>query len=145
MAVPLLVVLATLVVAQWAALTVLLLRVRRLRRLPDTFRCRARDPRALARGSGLGRFSRLGWASWVHGVLLVRIGRLGRIDVLPVRFPEGSVTSTSADEAKGLGPAPVSVLLRLDDDRLVEVAAPHEARDLVAGPFLAACVRTRDR
>jgi hypothetical protein len=75
----------------------------------------------------------------------VRSGRLGKVDVLPVRFPEGAVTRIPPESAKRLGPAPVVVLLRLDDGRLLELAAPTEARELVAGPFLAACVLTPDR
>ena len=141
----LLVVLAVVVLAEAAALIAVFVHAHRQRRVPDSFRCRMRirNPR-LGRGA-LARHSQLGWASWAHGVLLVRAGVFGRVDVLPVRFPEGAVTSISREEARGLGPAPIVVLLRLDDNRLIELAAPAEAHDLVAGPFLAACVMSPDR
>jgi hypothetical protein len=141
----LVIVLTVVVVVQAAALAAVFVKARHQRRVPDSFRCRMRirNPR-LRRGSS-ARHSQPGWASWAHGVLLVRTGLLGRVDVLPVRFPEGAVTSTSREEARGLGPAPIMVLLRLDDNRLIELAAPAEAHDLVAGPFLAACVMSPDR
>src|SRR3954469_2101351 len=126
------------------ALTTVFVRARNERHLPGTFRCRTRQPAPRGRPDAT-RSSRLGWASWAHGVLLVRSGLLGRVRVLPVRFPEGSVKRIAPETAKRLGPAPVVVLLRLDDGRLLELAAPTEAREMVAGPFLAACVLTPDR
>jgi len=93
----------------------------------------------------IGKRARLGWASWAHAVLVVRTGWLGRTAVLPVRFPEGSVIPAPHELAKGLGPRPVLVRLRLDDDRLIELAASGEARERIAGPFLAACVLAPDR
>src|SRR4051812_35738208 len=131
-------------VAVAAALTTVVVRARRDLHQPDTFRCRTRRPDPRGRRGGRPS-SRLGWARWAHGVLLVRSGHLGRMDVLPVRFPEGAVTRISPETAKRLGPAPVVVLLRLDDGRLLELAAPAQAREMVAGPFLAACVLTPDR
>jgi hypothetical protein len=138
--------LTLIVLIEAAALGILFVRAERQRQLPETFRCRTRQatPRG-ARRSGRTTRSRMGWATWAHGVLLVRSGRLGRLDVLPVRFPEGAVTRIAPETAKRLGPAPVVVLLRLDDGRLIELAAPTQARELVAGPFLAACVLTPDR
>ncbi len=128
-----------------AVLATVVVRAQRDQHLPDTFRCRTRQPDPRGRRGGGRPGSRLGWARWAHGVLLVRSGRLGRMDVLPVRFPEGSVMRIAPETAKRLGPAPVVVLLRLDDGRLLELAAPAQAREMVAGPFLAACVLTPDR
>ena len=137
--------LSVVVLIEAAALTTLFVRAGRQRRLPETFRCRTRVPSYGAGRTSRGPRSRLGWASWAHGVLVVRSGRLGRVDVLPVRFPEGAVRRIAPELAKRLGPAPVVVLLRLDDGRLMELTAPAEARELAAGPFLAACVLTPDR
>src|SRR4051794_21507053 len=133
------------VLAEAAVLCTLLVRARRRRRGVDAFRCRTREPDRRPGRLGIGRRSRRGWASWAHAVLVVRTGRLGRTDVLPVRFPEGSVMQVAPKAAKGLGPSPVVVHLRLEDDRLIEIAAAGEARDLVAGPFLAACVLAPER
>jgi hypothetical protein len=138
------------VVAEATVLGVLLVRAHRARCSADAFRCRAGEPGARPGRFRIGRFrigrrSRLGWASWAHAVLVVRTGRLGRTAVLPVRFPEGSVTPVTHKLAKGLGPHPVLVRLRLDDDRLIELAASAEARERIAGPFLAACVLAPDR
>jgi hypothetical protein len=141
----LLLALAVGVVAEAAVLVALLVRAHRARRTADAFRCRACEPAARPGRMQLGRRSRLGWASWAHAVLVVRTGRLGRTAVLPVRFPEGSVVPVAHEQAKGLGPHPVLVRLRLDDDRLIELAASAEERERVAGPFLAACVLAPDR
>jgi hypothetical protein len=141
----LLLALAFAVLAESALLVTMLDRARRQRRGPDVFRCRTRRPDPRDRGAETYGRSRLGWASWAHGVLLLHVGHLGRVDAFPVRFPEGTVRRISRETAKGLGPAPVMVLLRLDDGGLVELAARREARELVAGPFLAACVLTPDR
>ena len=137
--------LTVVVLVEATALAALFLRARRERQLPETFRCRTRRPDPRNRRDGNRSGSRLGWATWAHGVLLVRSGPLGRTNVLPVRFPEGGVTRIAPETARRLGPAPVVVLLRLDDGRLLELAAPKEAREMVAGPFLAACVLTPDR
>jgi hypothetical protein len=133
------------VVAEATVLGVLLVRAHRARRAADAFRCRTGEPGARHGRFRIGRRSRLGWASWAHAVLVVRTGRLGRTAALPVRFPEGSVTPVPHELAKGLGPHPVLVRLRLDDDRLIELASSAEARERVAGPFLAACVLAPDR
>src|SRR3954471_10695724 len=123
------------VVAEAAVLGVLLVRAHRARRAADAFRCRASEPGARPGRFRIGRRSRLGWASWAHAVLVVRTGRLGRAAGLPGRVPEGSVIPVTHKLAKGLGPHPVLVRLRLDDDRLIELAASAEARERVAGPF----------
>ena len=137
--------LAVVVLLQAAALVTLFVRARRQQQLPGTFRCRTRRPSPYGRRSGGPVRSRLGWASWAHGVLLVRNGPLGRTEVFPVRFPEGAVRRMTPELAKRLGPAPVVVLLRLDDGRLIELMAPAQARELAVGPFLAACVLTPER
>jgi hypothetical protein len=135
--------LSIVVLVEAVALGAVVTRARRQQHAPETFRCRTRMPRR----SSVDRASRsrLGWASWAHGVLVVRSRLLGRVDVFPVRFPEGSVRRIAPELAKRLGPAPVVVLLRLDNGSLLELSAPAEARELAVGPFLAACVLTPDR
>lgn len=141
----LLLALAVGVVTEAALLAVLLVRARRRPSGSTAFRCRTRDTGGRHGRLRVGGSSPLGWASWAHAVLVVRSGWFGRTDVLPVRFPEGMVTRAAHPQVKGLGPAPVVVRLRLDDDRLIELTAPGEARELVAGPFLAACVLAPER
>ncbi len=72
----------------------------------------------------------------MHDVLLLERGvLLRRITSLSVRMPEEALRNAWPGEIRGLGRDPVVVLLRLDDDNLVEVAAPSEHRGDLVGPF----------
>ncbi len=114
---------------------------RQFTRLPDLFQCRVRTVRGRLPGIGERWQPRPVWASWAHDVLLVRLGRWpATTHVLAVRCADGSVETVPDGELRGLGPEPVMVRLRLDDDAVVEVATSGAARDLVVGPFLAACL-----
>lgn len=144
----------------WAALTVTVMLLaaagllavvlidgrREFARLSGTFTCRLR----LAHGAlpGLRRqwTGRPVRASWAHDVLLVRAGPLrGTTRVFRVRSVEGAMREASPRAVRALGLDPVLVRLRLDEGEIVEVAAPGSARELLVGPFLAACVDDDDR
>jgi hypothetical protein len=80
-------------------------------------------------------------ATWVHDVLMVRRGLvLATVSALPVHLLEKALRETGPDEIPFLGPALVAVVLRLDDDSLVEVAAASGDRTALVGPFLAAAI-----
>jgi hypothetical protein len=80
-------------------------------------------------------------ARWTHDVLLVRQGPLPvRVRVLAVRTPEERLRVTWRREVRRLGAEPLAVVLRLDDGRLIEVAAPAKARTELVGPFFAAAI-----
>ncbi|HSK25395.1 MAG TPA: hypothetical protein VK894_00615 [Jiangellales bacterium] len=109
----------------------------------ETFRCTLR-----VRGARRRPGERQGWprsrtrARWVHDVLVVRRGLLvPRIEVLAVRAPEEAVRRLVGGEVRGLGAEPLCLVLRLDDGRMVEVAAAAPDRTLLVGPFLAAAMR----
>ena len=132
---------AALVIVESGFIVALYLRARRHRtQTPGAFRCRVRAP-ALHRRRRRSWRGRSCWATWAHDVLLVHDAQLAGPRVLRVRFPEGPVTSaTPLDDVGGLGADPVVVRLRLDDGTVLELAAPGDARELVVGPFLAACI-----
>ena len=114
---------------------------RQFLRQPESFRCRLRLVRGSMRGVGREWQGQAGWAFWAHDVLLVRLGRwVGTTRVLRVRFPENSVEAAWPAAVSELGTDPVVLRLRLDDGEVVEVAAPAVQRDLLAGPFLVACL-----
>lgn len=114
---------------------------RQFARRPDAFRCRLRVVRGELPGLRPEWRRRAGWASWAHDVLLVRIGLLpSTTHVLQVRCPEGSVEPARAAALKDFGTGPVMLRLRLDDGAVVDIAAAAADRELMAGPFLVACV-----
>lgn len=80
-------------------------------------------------------------AMWVHGVLIVQVGRVRpRTTALAVRLPEDVTREAREDEISGLGPHPVVITLRLDDDLLIDVASSEQDRSLLVGPFWAAAI-----
>jgi hypothetical protein len=123
--------------------TLLAARSRRARFCPSatTFSCLVRFTEG-RRTPERGRWPRRRWrAAWAHDVLLLQHGRLlPRVTALPVRMPEEALRNAWRGEFTRLGNDPVVVLLRLDDDRLVEVAAEHAHRHDLVGPFLAAAI-----
>src|SRR5690349_330239 len=106
-----------------------------------TFPCRLRPAGRLGHPRP-GSWPGLRWhGTWVHDVLLLERGvLLRRITSLSVRMPEEALRSAWPGEIRGLGRDPVVVLLRLDDDSLVEVAAAGEHRTDLVGPFKAAAI-----
>lgn len=139
--------LTLLLLAAVGLLTVVLIDGRReFGRLPGGFVCRLR----LAHGAlpGLPRRwkGRSVRAAWAHDVLLVRRGPLrATTRVFHVCSVEGAMREVSPRDVRGLGLEPVLVRLRLDEGDVVEVAAPAPARELLVGPFLAACVNDDDQ
>lgn len=115
---------------------------RRLKRTGASFRCRVWSPGELPptrhRSTMAGQR-----AVWIHDVLLVHRGWLfPRLVVLPVRLPEESMRLAAPGEVTGLGRMPLAMELRLDDGRVVAVAAANRDRTPLAGPFLAAAIGT---
>jgi hypothetical protein len=115
---------------------------RRLTRTRGVFRCNVK----VVRGhvpclpSRWRRWAR--WRGyWSHEVLVLRHGLLRpTVCVLPVRFPQTSITSVSSTACPGLGPTVIALTLLLDDDAVVEVATSPADRDDLAGPFLVVAV-----
>jgi hypothetical protein len=108
---------------------------RTFRRAPGVFPCKVR---IVSGSEDSGKWPRAtAYARWAHDVLLVHAGlALVRFRALPVASANEPITS--APDVKLKGDHPVSIRLRLDDGSVVEVAAPEYARELLAGPFLAA-------
>lgn len=81
------------------------------------------------------------WGRWAHDVLLIQRGILcPRTVVLPACFPDQAIRNTTKLELGGLGANPVVFPVRLDDGRVVEVAAREADISALAGPFLAAAI-----
>ena len=128
-----------------AGLTCLLVRGARTSRrcfdaLPGSFPCRLRVVSGFVPGLPHAWTGSSGSAAWVHDALVLWIGRVTTTHVLPVRFPEGAIEPVTSSRVSGLGSAPSTLLLRLDGGSVVEIATAVTHRDLLAGPFLAACL-----
>ena len=77
-------------------------------------------------------------AEWQHDVLLLRYGIwLTCAHPLAVRFAEGVIEPAEPPSRLRMGSDAVMLRLRLDDDTLIAVAAPAQAWESLAGPFLA--------
>jgi hypothetical protein len=104
---------------------------RRFQQSPGVFECRVREVPTAREQPDWGRAKSFG--RWVHDVLLLHSGlALIRYVALPVAGAEKPVEP--AEDTRFKGDA-VSIQLRLDDGSIVEVAAPAEVRELLAGPF----------
>lgn len=116
-------------------------RDRRFIKETDVFPCRIRLVRGWVpglTGKWRGRPRR---ARWVHDVLIFRSGWITAHNcALPVRTVVGSVRTSEGRTVRRLGKCPVLVRLQLDLDQVIEVAAPSDARELIAGPFVVAGV-----
>lgn len=132
-----------LVLALTVVATLLSVRIGRARSCPwaTGFACRVRVNAQLG-DQRPNAWPRSRWrGAWTHDVLLLERGVLARrITALPVRMPEESLRDAHPGEVRRLGRHPVVVLLRLDDDSLVEIAAAHTHRADLVGPFLAAAI-----
>lgn len=108
----------------------------------DSFACRIR-PRGAPVGSWWPR--RPARARWVHDVLVVSSGPgLLAHRVLPVATAYGAPHRISARDLTGLGDRPEALEVQLDDDTVLELAAPAVDRGLLVGPYLTATL-TRPR
>jgi hypothetical protein len=110
-------------------------------RTPGAFRCNVRLRSAHLPGikPKWSRTSR--HAMWVHTVLVIRGGLLRpRIHHLPARMAEGSLVELRPGSLRRLGRSPVSLTVQLDDNQEVELAAAHQDRALLVGPFVVAAV-----
>jgi hypothetical protein len=77
-------------------------------------------------------------AEWKHDVLLLHCGLwLTWAHPLAVRFAEGVIEPGRPISRLRLGSDAVMLRLRLDDDTMIAVAAPAQAWEQLAGPFLA--------
>ena len=110
----------------------------RLVKRSDLFRCKVR----VTSGATPGVWSR--WpllacrAEWQHDVLLLRYGIwLTCAQPLAVRFAEGVIEPARPLSRLRMGSDAVMFQLRLDDDKMIAVAAPASSWEKLAGPFLA--------
>lgn len=137
------VLLVVLVLALIAVVALVAVRLGRARFCPSatTFPCALR-PAGRQGSPQRGRWPRRRWrAAWAHDVLLLERGvLLPRVTALTVRMPEEGLRDVRPDEVGRLGRDGFVVLLRLDDDSLVEVAAARAHRNDLVGPFMAAAI-----
>ena len=111
---------------------------RRLVTQNDVFRCKVRVtsgaiPKLSPRWS-----LRACRAEWKHDVLLMHCGFwLTCVHPLAVRFAEGVIEPAQPTSRLRMGSDAVMLRLRLDDDTMIAVAAPAQAWESLAGPFLA--------
>jgi hypothetical protein len=106
------------------------------------FRCNVRAPGRPAAGFNERWRRRSMVGLWVHDALVLVSGTWRtRVRPLPVRFAE-DLTVAPSGLLRGLGTAPVVLALHLDDGAVLLLAAPHEARAEVGGPFLVTQLRS---
>ena len=111
---------------------------RRLVRRPSVFPCTVRVVRGFVAGVPRRAPGRSCHAEWAHDVLVLHRGPgRGTSDALGVRTAESRIEAAGTRAEERLGDGAVRLRLRLDDDSVVEVAAPAVAAELLAGPFLA--------
>ncbi len=132
-------VLATLVLASAALVSVSLIARRRFGRHRAAFRCRIRSSGGWRRWGRARRWRlRRTGARWVNDVLLLQSGPLGlSVSALTARIAPGSgLRRLSSTEVKGLGHRPWALALRTDDGASLEVAAADVDRERLVGPYL---------
>jgi hypothetical protein len=103
------------------------------------FRCRVGPPVIRWRRRGRWRVGRR-HVAWAGTVLLMPSGLL-RMFLTPVAtgLPRAAtVRPLAAEQARGLGAHPVSLLLTTDAGKRLEIAVPQAHAEDVVGPFLAA-------
>ena len=110
-------------------------------RAEQTFRCRIRITDYPFPSSPEPWPRRRMRATWVHDVLVVHRGVLhSRTLTFAVRGADGALRSSCQREISRLGAQPVVLSLQLDDERKVDIAAPHSDRTALVGPFLTAAI-----
>jgi hypothetical protein len=111
---------------------------RRLVTRIDVFRCKARVTSGAIPELSPRWPRRACRAEWRHDVLLLHCGVwLTRAHPLAVRFAEGVIEPGRPISRLRMGSDAVMLRLRLDDDTMIAVAAPAQAWEQLAGPFLA--------
>ena len=82
------------------------------------------------------KWSRKGYAQWVHDVLIVRSG-IGMMQSTPYGISGVASGEQDADpeEVKGLGEHPKVIRARLDDGSILQVAVAEIHPDLAPGHF----------
>jgi hypothetical protein len=111
---------------------------RRLVTQTDVFRCKVQVTSGAIPGLSPRWPLRACHAEWTHDVLLIHCGLwLTRAHPLAVRFAEGVIEPARPISKLRMGSGAVMLRLRLDDDTMIAVAAPPQAWESLAGPFLA--------
>jgi hypothetical protein len=114
---------------------------RRLVSRLDVFRCKVRVESGTVTRLARRWPHRACRAEWSHDVLLLHRGLgFAWTQPLDVHIAEDVIEPVRNTEKVGLGPGAVAFRLRLDDDAVIAVAAPAQAREKLAGPFLAIAV-----
>jgi hypothetical protein len=116
-------------------LTGALLSRRAFKNAPGVFRAKLRVTSGAARGLKADWARMPAYAAWVHDVLIVHEGiALVRSRALPV-VGAADFTVLRQEKMKGLGDDPLVLTLILDNDAMIELAAPKAARETMFGPF----------
>ena len=111
---------------------------RRLVTQADVFRCKVRVTSGAIPELSPRWPLRACRAEWKHDVLLMHCGLwLTCVHPLAVRFAEGVLEPARPISRLRMGSDAVMLRLRLDDDTMIVVAAPAQAWESLAGPFLA--------
>jgi hypothetical protein len=84
------------------------------------------------------KWSRKGYAQWVHDVLILRKG-MGLMQSIPygISGVESHEQDADPDEVKGLGEHPVVIRVRLDDGSILQVALTEIRPELAPERLLA--------
>jgi hypothetical protein len=110
----------------------------RFKNAPGTFRLKLRKESGTYEGIGDKWPKPSSYALWVHDVLLVHKG-LGLVPTTAIGMAamESSGQSADPEEVKGLGDNPTILRFRLDDESIIQMAVPGDAREIAQGPFTA--------
>jgi hypothetical protein len=115
---------------------------RRLITRTDVFRCNVRVTTGATPELSPRWSLRACRAEWKHDVLLMHCGLwLTDVHPLAVRFAEGVIEPAWPISRLRMGSDAVMLRLRLDDGTMISVAAPAQAWESLAGPFLAIAAR----
>ena len=121
--IPLWLIVAALALSYWSR--------RRFNAATGVLPCRVRDVPDSGEAAAWGRETTYG--RWIHEVLLLHSGvTLLRYEALPVAGVERATAPATGTRFDGDA---ISLLLRLDDGQVMEVAGPAGIRHLLEGPF----------
>lgn len=109
-----------------------------IKQLPDVFKLKVRVIKGTYRHID-DKFSRTAlYGLWAHDILIVEKGLLvGRNLHFPAAEGVQPPQTADGDKVKRLGDNPVTMQFRLDNDAVIEVAAPGDAVQEAQGPFFA--------